>query len=196
MSDRLQQAYDSAETDRRLGNLVQVGVVESVENSHAKVRLDDDLVTTGLPWIERRSGSVRTGTTPTVGEQVVVLAPSGELGAGMILGGLASDERPALTASVDEERTDWDDGASDVYDAAAHVRTITVPTGGKVVIKLADGPTLTLQDGELTVEADTITLKADSLQLGPDGDRKKVAREGDPIVAGKIANCASAVKAG
>ena len=63
------------------------------------------------------------------------------------------------------------------------------PAGGQVVVKVGngvatvedDGISLKLGSAELLVEDGQITLNAAAVLLGPEGDRKKVARVGDHV---------------
>lgn len=169
-------AYAASETDRRLANVVSWGVIDSVDHAaaRARVKLDDELVTDDLPWMELRAGQVRTWSPPSVGEQVLVLAASGELAAGVILRGVNSDAHPAPSALEHLTRSIWADGALDDYDDQAHQRIIEVPAGGRVIVRIAGG-------GSITLEGDVATVRAASVLLGPDGDRKAVARVGDMV---------------
>jgi phage baseplate assembly protein V len=189
MSDQL---FPLAEAERRGTNHVMAGSIASVDLAagRARVEFDEDGWTSdALPWIEVRAGALRTWSPPTVGEQVLVLSPSGEPAAGFILRGIFSTAFPAPSADANLTRLIWADAARDDYDHVAHERTIELPAAGRLVLKVG-GSTLTIEDGTitlevgdstLTVEDGTITLDADQVLLGPPGDRKAVARVGDLV---------------
>lgn len=170
-------AYNHAEHDRRIANALLVGTVDAVDlqAGTASVKIDDDWTTASLPWIEHHaSGRVRSWTPPMAGDQVTVLSPSGEPGQGLILRGLPSSANPLPSqAEAVTVLAQWSDGALDQYDAAAHARTISLPAGGAVTIKIGDKPAITLIDGVATILADTVALG------GAGG--QPVARKGDHV---------------
>ena len=187
-----EKGFRSAEQDRRIANAVRAGVIDSVDLAagRARVRLNEDGWTSNdLPWVELAAGAgLRTWSPPTVGEQILVLAPSGELAAGYILRGVNSDAHPAPAQDGQLTRAQWADGARDDYHAGDHVRTISVPAGGRVIILCGDS--------EIIVDDGEVTIQAASVLLGPDGDRKPVARLGDEItVEGKKGTITSASEA-
>ena len=184
--------YRQAEGDRRTETAFMLGTIEEVDLAAGRVRVkldEEGWISDALPWIELRAGRVRTWSAPVVGEQVAVLSPGGEPAAGVVLRGIASTSFALPSASADLVRVVYDDQARDDYDLAAHVRTIEVPAGGQVVVKVGNGVatvedtrlSLKLGSAELLVEDGQITLNAAAVLLGPDGDRKKVARVGDHV---------------
>lgn len=82
----------AAEIDRRLGAMLQVGAVTAVDNARAAVRVQiGDLLT---PWIkvaQIASGTMKLHFMPSVGEQVGVVAPSGEIAHGFVIGSVPTD---------------------------------------------------------------------------------------------------------
>lgn len=174
-----EHAYATAEHHRLISNLIRFCHVSEVDGGARRVRvqLDADWVSDWLPWFDTRSGShLRTFAAPSVGEGGLLLSPSGEPGVGMFLPGAPSDEVPAPSADAAVTvQGRWEDGALDQYDANARERTITVPAGGKITVQIAGGASVLL-DGNVA------TIKAGSVLLGPDGDRKPVARVGDMVL--------------
>lgn len=130
--------------------LIRLGTIASVDLGAGRcvVDLDDDSATPPVRWIEMRMGRTRTWSPPSVGEQVVLLCPSGEIGAAVALRGLASDAFPAPGNSLIEFLAAWDDGAAISYDPDGHDLVITLPKGGKVTVIAPAGVGLT---GDLSV---------------------------------------------
>lgn len=136
---------------RRLANIFRVGRVAEVDRSTGRVKVSFQGVTTAwLPWMASRAGAVKEWNPPSVGEQVCVCSPSGELDAGFIMpGAINYDANPAP-------------------DSRENVQKITLPAGGAYEISVG-GMTLVLAGGKLTlngsievtgdVKAGTISLK-------------------------------------
>ena len=125
---------------RRVDNLLRLGVVAAVDLDRARVRVryagsDDAPALTGwVPWMTPRAGDARTWWAPSVGEQVVLASPSGELAAAVVLGSLFQIEHPPPSNEAHVRRTVYADGAVVEYDAEAHALRATLPAGGTVVI--------------------------------------------------------------
>ena len=82
-------SYDLAEADRMIGNLVSIGTVTAIDNATATARVQiGDLASPPLSVMQIRSGKIRLHWMPSVGEQVSVLAPSGNMSRAFILGSL------------------------------------------------------------------------------------------------------------
>ena len=73
---------------RRMANLFRVGGIAEVSRSTGRVKVQFQGVTSAwLPWMTGRAGAVKDWNPPSVGEQVCICSPSGELGAGFIMSG-------------------------------------------------------------------------------------------------------------
>jgi len=85
-----------AEGDRRLGNLLQVGEIVSVDPGAATARVRfEGLETHDIPWMQPRAGAGNFWWPPEVGEWVMVGAPSGDLAQSVILGSVNTGRNPA-----------------------------------------------------------------------------------------------------
>lgn len=127
-------SFELLELDRRLANLIRIGEVCALDAAAALVQVDlGEQVTDWLPWVTGRAGGNRTWHAPEVGEQVLVLSPSGELNQGVVLPALYQDAHPANAATPDIERTTYADGSVVEYDRAAHRLTVNAGTGSVVV---------------------------------------------------------------
>ncbi|MDD3652324.1 phage baseplate assembly protein V [Immundisolibacter sp.] len=143
------------ELRRRLDNLVRLGTVAEIDHGTARVRVQTGNLLTGwLPWCTRRAGDTRTWDPPTVGEQVVLMSPSGEPAAAIVLQAIYRDAHPAPSAEAAAHVVSYPDGASIKYDHAAHLYRIALPDGARVEI-VATGNVHVTGD----VIADGVSLK-------------------------------------
>lgn len=158
------------------------------------------LTTDWLPWITRRAGETRTWSAPRPGEQVLVLAPYGDLAQAVVLPALYQDAHPVPAARQDIERITYPDGSTVDYDSAQGQLTVTVAAAGRVVvncqaatINAADSVTLatpqTICTGPLTVQG-LLTWQAGMIGTGD------AAIAGNVAVAGGLSNNGVNVGAG
>jgi len=145
--------------------LARYAVVASVDLAAARctVTLDDSgddgaVESPPLPWLAPRMGETRAWMPPSVGEQVLLICPGGEIGAGIVLGGVTSDANPA---PIDEPVAllRFKDGAVISYDPDAHELLVQLPSGATTVlasdggIDIVGDVTLT---GKLTASDDVV----------------------------------------
>jgi phage baseplate assembly protein V len=122
------------ELARRIENIVRLGTVAQVDHANALVRVKSGaLLTAWLPWLEQRAGNVRTWCPPSVGEQALVLAPSGDLAAGWVMVGGPSEAHPAPSTSPNVHRTQYPDGTVIDYDHQSHALTISLGSGTQTI---------------------------------------------------------------
>lgn len=134
--------------------MVRFGTVKSVDHATGRVVVQvGDLETDEIQWLERRAGSTRTWSPPSEGEQVVLLAPSGEIAGAIALGGLAQDTHPNVGDST-RELTQYADGAVVAYDPEAHQLDVELPADATIVIKSTGGVTIDASSGGLTIKGD------------------------------------------
>lgn len=120
-----------AELARLIENLVRLGTIAEVDVAKVRVRVKSGSITTNwLPWLALRAGTSKEWDPPTVGEQVVLLSPSGVLAQGVALVGLFSDANPANGDRAGLHRRTYPDGAVVEYDFVAHVLRAILPDGG------------------------------------------------------------------
>lgn len=143
------------ELARLLQNIIRVGTILAIDHAAQRVRVKiGRLNTDWRPWIERRAGNSKTWDPPTLGEQVVVLSPGGDLSAGYVLAAVNSDANPAPSASAAETVRKFPDGAEIKYDHAAGALSVTRIKTMHVVasdsITLQAGSTITLDAPQTT----------------------------------------------
>ena len=72
--------FSFSEIDRIHGNLIRLGTVKEVDYKQACVYIQIwKILADWLPWVTSRIGQDRNWSAPRVGEQVVLLSPSGEM---------------------------------------------------------------------------------------------------------------------
>ena len=148
------QEFRLIELARRLANVVRPGVVAEADYALARVRVQyggPGAVTGWLPWLAGRSGGDREWWAPEIGEQVLILAPSGELSNGIVLAAIYQTSRPAPASSSDVHLVRYSDGAEIEYDRAEHRLRAVLPEGGAAEITAPDGVTII---GDVTVTGD------------------------------------------
>jgi len=131
-----------ADFARLLENLIQYGTVTTVDLDAARVRVTaGEVVTDWIPWLTGRAGRSRaTWSPPSVGEQVILLCPSGDPKRGICLPSVFSlDNAAPDPVNPDENHVDvYSDNAVISYNAATHALTAQLPAGATVLI-VADG---------------------------------------------------------
>ena len=108
---------------RKIENLIRPGVIYQTNGDRVKVRTGE-LITTWLPWFSHRAGKSRTWWRPSVGEQVFILSPNGNLSLGCVLPSIYCDTNPAPTKSADGYFVTFPDGASFEYEPETSQLTI------------------------------------------------------------------------
>ena len=149
---------DMTEAERRLSNLVMLGQVAELDAKKARVRVQaGPILTAWLPFATVRAGLDRTWHAPEPGEQVVLVAPGGDLNQAVVVGSLYRDAYPPPADSADISRTEWQDGAALAYDRQLHHWHLSVPAGGKIVLEV--GPSkIEMSDSGIRLTAPRIDL--------------------------------------
>lgn len=125
------------EIDRRLSNLLRYGTIASLDEANALVTVDlGDCVTAPLPWFAPRAGGDREWHAPEVGEQVMVLSPSGELAHGVVLPAIFQDAHPANGNSKDVHRVTYSDGTVEEYNRSTHAYLLNLPASGTITLQV------------------------------------------------------------
>lgn len=167
--------FDLSELSRRLENLLRIGTVAQADYGAARVRVKSgDLLTGWLPWLTHRASNDVTWHAPEVGEQVLLLCPSGDPALGVALPAVYQAAHPAPADEPTVHRTVYQDGTVTEYDRAAHRLTASV-RGDVVLIADGDltatiGETATLQAGiSATVKAPQINFRGNMSATGHTG---------------------------
>ena len=170
------------ELARLMQNMIRIGTIAEIDHAAARVRVTTgDLLTEWLPWLESRAGQTRTWSPPTAGEQVLLLAPGGELAGAVVLSAVNSNAYPAPTDAPNLTHWLMPDGAVIEYDhAAKHLRAdlpgsaaITAPKGVTI-----DGP-LHVTEG-ITTPADVVASGISLVNHTTTGVRSGSDKSGPP----------------
>lgn len=164
-----------AELNRLLENLIRFGIVAAVQLVPPRVQVQTGgLKTTWLPWLAWRAGEDQEWDPPTVGEQVLLLSPSGQLANGVAVTGIFSDAVPANGERAGLHRRTYADGAVIEYDSVAHHLAAVLPDGGTTELVSAGGIRIV---GDITHEGNytqtgnqdvtgTVTVSVDVVAAG------------------------------
>lgn len=166
---------DLATLSRLLENIVRFGTIAAVQHVPPRVSVKTgDLVTAMLPWLTLRAGDDVEWDPPTVGEQILLISPSGQLANAVVLTGIYSDAIPANGDRAGLHRRTYRDGAVIEYDSIAHHLNVTLPAGGTTNL---------VSTGGITIEG-PITHKGDYIQTGNQTVTGKVTVTQDVVAAG------------
>lgn len=154
----------------RLGRIVEVTFDPPRCTVHFGVEdeddADQDAQTPPIRWLSPRAGTTRTWSPPSVGEEVLLLCPDGQIGNAVALCGLYNAEitPPGSTLA---ELVEYADGARIGYDPEAHALTAILPAGATALIEAPGGLTIrgdVVIEGSVTasgdVTADGISVKS------------------------------------
>ncbi|WP_341816294.1 phage baseplate assembly protein V [Wolbachia endosymbiont (group B) of Elophila nymphaeata] len=123
----LESNFAISELQRKLANIVRIGVVKEVDYEKAKVRVKiGELLTDFLPWITSRAGEERSWLPPSINEQVVILSPLGELSLGVVLAGIYQQNYSAPENSEMINSLVFQDGTKLLYDKESKNLEISV----------------------------------------------------------------------
>lgn len=135
---RSRPASSEDDNDRKIGALVRPGRVESVDDAGRAVVSFGEERTPPVDWV-MSTGEVSIWIRPTVGQQVLVACPDGDVEQSAIIGGLQTDAMPALKLGA-KVAIKFKDGALITYDPEAkHLNfdlpgtaVVTAPNGAKI----------------------------------------------------------------
>lgn len=154
-------SYPLSELDRQVSGMIIAGYVSAVQLKPPRVRvMSDDWESCLVPWFAFAAGKARHWRPPSVGEQAVLLSPSGDPAQAFALVGYYTAEYPG---DGRENVTAWlyPDGAVWEHDHAAGRTVIRVPASGG--IDLACGASSILMTGA------GIKIQAPRLDLNEEG---------------------------
>jgi phage baseplate assembly protein V len=116
-----EQGFLLSEMNRRLLQIVRIGVIQEIEGTKARVKIGDNV--TGLrPWISLAKAWI----PPTVGEQVVVLSPNGDFEQSVILPALYSNKKTAPSDNPNEIMFKFSENSSVRFDSNLEKLTIKI----------------------------------------------------------------------
>jgi phage baseplate assembly protein V len=89
-------AYENAEADRMIANLIEYAEVIAVNPAEgtAQVKIGSDLESPFIPWLSERAGPNHSWWPLEVGEWVVIACPGGNIARAVILGSVPTGRFP------------------------------------------------------------------------------------------------------
>jgi phage baseplate assembly protein V len=140
--------------DGAIDELIRFGTIAGVDLAQGTCSVDTgDVQTADVRWLETRAGSTRTWSPPTVGEQVVLLCPGGDIAGAVALRGVHQDAYPPAGNSL-RELIQFEDGAVIAYDPEAHLLDVALPGGATINILAAGGVTIDASNGGVSITGD------------------------------------------
>lgn len=106
--------------NKKLSNFLLYGTVEKIQADTAQIRISDNVLSPPLPWAAF-AGNLKTWAAPSIGEQVAILCPDGDIQTGYIVSRLYSDKNAAPSTDPNEYVIAFPDGTILKYNAEKHV---------------------------------------------------------------------------
>jgi len=165
----------AADSDRLIGSLLRVGTVQSIDLEAGKVVVAmGEQTTPPIDWL-MPVGDTTIWIPPTVGQQVLVIAPEGDIEQGMVLNGLPSSAfAPLFLGQANAIR--FRDGAQVSYDPEEE--HLQVETPGRVTMTAPGGVTII---GDTTITGN-VSIDGDTAITGNATVDKKVTATEDVVV--------------
>ncbi|WP_299307806.1 phage baseplate assembly protein V [uncultured Croceicoccus sp.] len=145
--------------------LLRVGTIAAVDLEAGLVKVAiGEIRTAPIPFSAGRQGKTRIWSPPSIGEQVLLLCPGGDIAQGIALGAIAQNAFP-LAGDTLRELIAFDDGAQLSYDPQAHTLAFELPAGATFRIVAKGGIAIDGDvelSGKLTATGDIV---ADGISL-------------------------------
>jgi phage baseplate assembly protein V len=152
----LDHNFAIAELNRKLANIIRIGLIKEVDYEKARVRVQvGEFLTDWLPWITARAGEDISWFAPDIDEQVIVLSPFGELSLGVVLRGIYQEKYPAPENKKEINSIKFQDGTKFTYDKEKH----------HLEIEVVDKITLKAGKSSIEMTKSEIKLKAERIDL-------------------------------
>ena len=169
-------SYASAEHDRMIAAMLLPCYVVALDLAASppvcRVSTGDDWTSAWLRWHSGAAGKARHWRAPSIGEQGVLLSPSGQAAMGTFIPGLYGNAGAAPDTRDHVEVWRFEDGGSLIYDWQAKSYSITLPSG--TVTIAVGGSSAVVTDSAITGKAEAINLTG------------KITLNGDVVIKGSI----------
>ncbi|BEP32699.1 MAG: hypothetical protein WBIAU2_11530 [Wolbachia endosymbiont of Drosophila biauraria] len=152
----LESNFAISELQRKLANIVRIGLVKEVDYEKARVKVQiGEFLTDWLSWITSKAGKDRNWSPPDIDEQVIILSALGELSLGAVLAGIYQEKYPAPENKKEINSVKIQDGTRLLYDKEKH----------HLEIEVVDKITLKAGESSIEMTRSEIKLKADRIEL-------------------------------
>ena len=149
-----EMAYEIKQMKSQLENMLRLGNVVKVHAAEGLVDVAyDDLIIERVPLFMRRAGDDREYWMPSIGEQGMLLSPSGDLNNATFHVGINSEKIPVPRDDAKWTSREWKDGATETYDKEAH----------EYILKLNEGTHRKVNRSELQDKRDKTELNMDGI---------------------------------
>lgn len=136
---------NQSELERTRNQMLRLATVQCIDPATARARVTVDGGESALvPWLTTRAGPDVTWWAPAEGEQVMLFAPDGDPGNGVILPGVYCNRYPAPRDDPKLHTIVYRDSAAIQYDTRNH----------RYIVELPDDP-----NSEIVLIARKITLR-------------------------------------
>lgn len=150
----LDHNFAISELNRKLANIIRVGLVKEIDYEKARVRVKvGEFLTDWLPWITYRAGEDKSWSPPSIDEQVIVLSPGGELSSGVVLPAIYQEKYPPPENKKEINSVKFQDGTKLSYES------------GKIEIDVVDKITLKVGKSSIEMTKNEIKLKSKRINL-------------------------------
>ncbi len=152
----LEHNFAISELNRKLANIIRIGLVKEVDYEKARVRVKiGEFLTDWLPWVTARAGEDRSWFAPNIDEQVIVLSPYGELSLGVVLPAIYQEKYPPPENKKEINSVKFQDGTKLSYEQEKH----------HLKIDVVDKITLKVGESSMKITKRGIKLKAKGIDL-------------------------------
>ena len=151
---------------RRLENMIRIGTIIDVDLS-GEIPLyrvqTGELETDWIAATVQRAGTAKTSHAYTTGEQVILLSPSGDLGAALISHAVNSEANQAPDHHETRDRVTYPDGAVIEYDPESH--QLKADVVGSSIVMDRDRILLSSNGSTIELSASGIELNGSRIDL-------------------------------
>lgn len=152
-----------------IGHLAGYGKIATVDLKAGLITVaQGDVVTGPIRWAMGGGGGTKVWSRPKVGEQVLLIAPEGDIAGAIALRGVHSLAFPPV-GDPDREVVEFEDGAIVAYHPGNHALSVMLPPGATIAIDAQGGLTIR---GPVTID-------------GPVNIKGAVTASDDVVAAGK-----------
>ncbi len=157
--------------------ILRLGTIRSIDLSTGMVVVESgDVVTAPIRFSTGRAGATRHWSPPSVGEQLLLACPGGDIDGAIAIGAVPQAAFPPAGDST-REVIAFADGAQIAYDPATGRCDLALPAGGTVVVDAPGGVTVTAATGGVVVRGD-VSIEGDLAVAGRIDARDEVAADG------------------
>lgn len=150
----------SAEAERRLNNIVNLGIVTDVNYDDALCRVQvDGNETDWLPFGGTRMGNVKVWNPPVAGEQVLIFSENGELDTAVVTASFDYDDHQMPSSNANSIEIHCKDGAVFSYDHSSHQLRFSLPEGSSTNVR---SDNVTFNCSNYTINCDNYSLNSSS----------------------------------